>query len=136
MGQQQVLLYTLGLLVVGAAILVGIEKFNSERQEASQHALMLDLLSIAARAQVYYHAPKFMGGTLHSFAGLSGEHEGLRKLGFAPENENGQFQIISANDQLLILQAMGKDDFDGDGQLLTIEMKVYPDSTQSKVISY
>ncbi|MDZ7401006.1 MAG: hypothetical protein ONB37_12660 [candidate division KSB1 bacterium] len=130
------MLYTLGLLAVGAAILVGIEKFNSAHQEASQHALTLDLLSIAAKAQAYYHTLKFLGGTPYPFSDLTKEADGLKKLGIAADNENGHFQIISANDHLVIIQAIGKDDYDGDGQKLTIQMKVYPDSVQTAVINY
>ncbi len=136
MGQQQALLYTLGLLVAGAAILVGIQKYNASQQEASREALTLDLLSIAAKAQAYYRMPRCLDGLEHSFADLTRQENAFNYLGVASENENGQFQIVSGNENMLIIQAIGRDDFDGDGIRLTIEMKVYPDSVQRTIISY
>jgi hypothetical protein len=136
MGHQQALLYTLGLLVAGAAILVGIQKYNASQQEASREALTLDLLSIAAKAQAYYRMPRYLDGLEHSFAALTRQENALNYLGVASENENGQFQIVSGTENMLIIQAIGRDDFDGDGTRLTIEMKVYPDSVQKTIISY
>ena len=132
MGQQQLLLYTLGLLVAGAAILVGIQKFNASHQEASIEALTLDLADIAAKAQTYYYAPDFLAGGNHSFSNLTD----LEKLFIKPQNENGEFKIISGNDDFLIIQATGKDDYDEDGTNLTIEAKVYADSVQTEVVNY
>lgn len=136
MGQQQLLLYTLGLLVVGVAILVGIQKFSASHQDASIEALKLDLLTIAAKAQLYYRTPKSLDGGDHSFSGLTTHPDGLKKLGIALENENGSFKIISGNDDVLIIQAIGKDDYDGDGTNLTIEIKVFSDSVATSVVNY
>ena len=55
-------------LIVGAAILVGIKKFDASHQEASVEALKLDLLTIAAKAQLYCHTPKSLDGSDHSFS--------------------------------------------------------------------
>lgn len=136
MGQHQALLYTLALLVAGAAILVGIKNYNASQQEASREALPLDLLSIAAKAQSCYRRPQCLGGLEHSFADLTGQENALNYLGVASENENGQFQIVSATENMLIIRAIGRDDFDGDGAPFTIEMKVYPDSVQTTTINY
>ena len=50
MGHQQLLLYTLGLLIAGAAILVGIQKFNESHRDSSIDAMQLDLITIAAKS--------------------------------------------------------------------------------------
>jgi hypothetical protein len=136
MGHQQLLLYTLGLLIAGAAILVGIQKFNASHREASIDALQLDLLTIAAKAQLYYHTPKNLDGGNYSFSGLTNNPDDLKKLFVNSENENGSFKIISGTDNFLAVHALGNNDYDGDGTNLTIEMKVYPDSMHTEVINY
>lgn len=136
MGQQQLLLYALGLLVIGAAIFVGIQKFTASHQDASIEVLKLDLLTIAAKAQLYCRTPKSLDGGGHSFSGLTIHPDGLKKLFVALENENGCFKIMSGNNEFLIIQATGKDDYDGDGQNLTVEIKVYADSVEMNVVNY
>ena len=136
MGHQQLLLYTLGLLIAGAAILVGIQHFNASHRESSIDALQLDLITIAAKAQTYYHTPKSFNGGNYSFSGLSNSQDALRKLFVEPETENGSFKFISGADDVLIFHAIGKNDYDGDGTNLTIEMKVYSDSVETEVINY
>lgn len=136
MGIQQKLLYVSGLIVVGVAILVGIQKFQSSSTEANLHALKLDLLTIATRAQQYYHKPVCLEGGGLSYAKITADSKGLEKLLVSPQNLNGTFQIVESADQYLTLQATGKDDYDGDGKNLTIEMKIFPDSVYTIVISY
>lgn len=136
MGIQQKLLYISGLIAVGVAILVGIQKFQSSSAEANLHALKLDLLTIATKAQQYYHKPLCLDGGGLSYARITADNKGLEKLLVSPQNLNGTFQIVESSDQYLILQATGKDDYDGDGTNLTIQMKVFPDSVSTTVISY
>lgn len=136
MAQQQTLLYVLSLIVVGAGILIGIQRFNASHQEASIEALRLDLLSIAAKAQMYCHTPQIMSGGNRSFSDLANHPDGLKKLFVDPENEHGSFRIVSGNDDLLIIQAIGKEDYDGDGTNLTVEAMVYADSVKTEVVNY
>ena len=137
MGHQQKLLYVLGMVVVSAAILTGIKKFITSHQEANINALTVDLLDIAAKIQIYYSTPQYLGGGNHSFSGLTANETGLPKLFIDNQNENGTFKIINpGNDDFLIVQAIGKDDYDGDGTNLTIEMTVYADSVETKVVNY
>lgn len=136
MNHQQLLLYSLGLLIAGAAILVGIKHFNASHRESSIDALQLDLLTIAAKSQIYYHTSKVFDGGNGSFSGLTNTPDGLKKIFADSENENGSFKFISGTDDVLIFHALGKNDYDGDGTNLTIEMKVYPDSVGTEVINY
>jgi hypothetical protein len=124
------------LLIAGAAILVGIQKFNESHRDSSIDALQVDLITIAAKSQLYYHTSKVFDGGNGSFSGLTNTPDGLKKIFADSENENGSFKIISGNENLLIFHALGKNDYDGDGTNLTIEMKVSPDSIQTAVINY
>ncbi len=136
MGYQQKLLYISGLVTVGVAILLGIQKFQSSSAEANLHALTLDLLTIATKAQQYYYKPQFLEGGGRSFSGISEDSKGLEKLLVESQNVNGSFQIINSDDQSLTVQATGRDDYDEDGRNLTIQVTVFADSVQTKVISH
>jgi hypothetical protein len=136
MGLQQKLLYISGLIAVGAAILVGIQKFESSSAEANLHALTLDLLTIATKAQQFYHKPQFLEGGGLSFSEITADSEGLEKLLAECQNLNGNFQIISSSDQSLTIEATGTGDYDEDGKNLTIEITVFADSIQTRIISY
>ena len=136
MGYQQKLFYISGLIAVGVAILIGIQKFHSSSAEANLHALTLDLLTIAIKAQQYYYKPEYFEGGGRSFAGITSDSKGLEKLLTEPQNVNGSFQIVNSDDQTLTVEATGKYDFDEDGKNLTIRMIVFADSVQTKVINY
>lgn len=137
MAYQQKLLLISCLFISGIGILAGIREFHSSSADANLNALTNDLLYIASEAQKYYHKPKNLMGGGHSFAGLQAGEKDLRKLLVESQNENGTFEIIpSENDRCLTIRAIGKDDNDGDGQKLTIEITIYPDSVQTKIISY
>ncbi|MCI0494236.1 hypothetical protein L0Z72_04450 [candidate division KSB1 bacterium] len=136
MGYQQKLLYISGLVAVGVAILIGIQKFESASSEANLHALTQDLLTIATKAQQYYYKPEFLEGGGLSFDEITADSKGLEKLLVEPQNINGSFQIVKSEDQCLTIEATGEGDFDGDGKNLTIQMKVFADSVQTTVISY
>ncbi|MDP4115145.1 MAG: hypothetical protein Q8903_03375 [Bacteroidota bacterium] len=71
MGQQQLLLIVLGVIVVGIAIVVGINLFNSNAVESNKNAVVADLNNLAAKAMQYYKTPTAMGGGQSSFAGYA-----------------------------------------------------------------
>ncbi len=67
MGQQQLLLIVLGVIIVGIAVVVGINVFTASSLEANKSALVSDLQTIASMAQQYYRKPTGMGGGGNSF---------------------------------------------------------------------
>ncbi|RJP62010.1 MAG: hypothetical protein C4539_18950 [Ignavibacteriales bacterium] len=69
MGQQQLLLVVLGILIVGIAILVGIYIFRANAIEAKRNTITNELINLAGLAQQYYLKPTSMGGGGKSFAG-------------------------------------------------------------------
>ncbi|MGO9481251.1 MAG: hypothetical protein ACLP05_05665 [Candidatus Kryptoniota bacterium] len=70
MGQQQLLLIVLGVIIVGIAIAVGISMFKSNAQSANRDAVIADLDNLAAKAQQYFRKPTSMAGGGQSFAGF------------------------------------------------------------------
>ncbi len=69
MGQQQLLLIVLGVIVVGIAIVVGINLFNANAISSNRDGVVSDLNNLAAMAQQYYKKPTSMGGGGNSFVG-------------------------------------------------------------------
>ena len=71
MGQQQLLLIVLGVIVVGIAVVVGINLFNASAEEANKDGIVSDCTNLGAMAQQYYKKPSSMGGGANSFVGWS-----------------------------------------------------------------
>ncbi len=69
MGQQQLLLIILGIIIIGIAITVGISLFNANATESKRNNIINDLVHLASEAQKYYRTPKAMGGGQLSFEG-------------------------------------------------------------------
>ncbi len=67
MGQQQLLLIVVGLIIVGIAVVVGINVFASSAVNAKRDNVISDLLHLASEAQRYYKTPAAMGGGSRTF---------------------------------------------------------------------
>ena len=62
MGQQQLLLIVLGVIIVGIAVVVGINVFSASAASANRDAITTDLTNLASMAQQYYRKPLALGG--------------------------------------------------------------------------
>jgi hypothetical protein len=71
MGQQQLLLLILGVIVVGLAIAVGITMFGANSAESNKDGVTSSLVNIAADAHQYKLRPKILGGGRPSYVGYS-----------------------------------------------------------------
>jgi hypothetical protein len=89
MGQQQLLLIILGVIIVGIAIAVGISMFSSSSVQANKDAIVNDLNNLAADAYQYRIRPATMGGGAGSYGG----YKVPLKL---QSNENGTYTPTSA----------------------------------------
>ena len=67
MGQQQLLLIVLGVIVVGIAVVVGIDSFNANAEASAQDSVVSQGTNIGALAQQYYKKPLSMNGGGHAF---------------------------------------------------------------------
>jgi len=134
MGQQQLLLIILGVIVVGIAVAVGITMFSDNAISANRDAVTNDLVNLASRAQQYYRRPASMGGGEGSFVGLTADVTGLARLTSKPQNSNGTYSIRTlGNDSTVVLAGIGTEKA-GDGSLVEIEMTVKPDSALARVV--
>ena len=71
MGQQQLLLIVLGVIIVGIAIVVGINLFQNSAVDSNRSAVIQDLNTLATKAQAYYKKPASQGGGGNSFVGFA-----------------------------------------------------------------
>jgi len=69
MGQQQLLLIVLGVIVVGIAIAAGMGLFGSSKESSIKDELVAQNIAIAANVQQYYSKPATMGGGNLKFDG-------------------------------------------------------------------
>jgi hypothetical protein len=82
MGQQQLLLIVLGVIIVGIAVVAGINLFVSNSASSNRDAIVTHLLTLGSNAQLHYRKPIPLGGGGISFtnwtipAGLSSNANG------------------------------------------------------------
>ena len=62
MGQQQLLLIILGVIIVGIAIAVGLSLFTAQSIQSNRDAIINDLNNLAAQAYQFRIRPVSMGG--------------------------------------------------------------------------
>ena len=89
MGQQQLLLIILGVIIVGIAIAVGLSLFSAQSIQANKDAIINDLNNIAAHAYQFKIRPSSMGGGQGSYSGYAIPSK-------MSSNENAVFSVTSA----------------------------------------
>jgi hypothetical protein len=108
MGQQQLLLIVLGIVVVGIAVLVGINAYSESSVKSNSDALLQEALRIASDAQVWKAKPEMMGGSPDDSKGSQANFSDLdyMKLGYSSNHivdadcyrtQNGEFVLFAEN---------------------------------------
>lgn len=100
MGQQQLLLIVLGVMIVGISIVVGITLFRASAVQANRDAIVSDLQHLAFTAQQYYKKPQLLGGGGNSFVGYT-IPDGLST------NVNGTFVLTSVAANQVVFTGTG-----------------------------
>ena len=98
MGQQQLLLIILGVIIVGIAVAVGITMFQDNAVSANRDAVTNDLVQLAAKSQQFFRKPVSLGGGGNSFTLITGDAPGMALLvstAFS-NNDNGTYTISTA----------------------------------------
>ena len=62
MGTQQILLIVLSVIIVGVAVSVGIQMFNTQKDSGAMQAIATDLQSFGAQLIAFENTPSSMGG--------------------------------------------------------------------------
>ena len=126
MGQQQLLLIILGIIIVGVAIVVGINVFTGNAIEAKRNNVTNDLLHLASEAQKYYKTPIAMGGGSSAFTGWV-IPAGLES------NADGTYSATVAA-QSVVLIGIGNEVVQGNDSV-QVKMTVSPDSYVTEIIN-
>ncbi|MGD8779696.1 MAG: hypothetical protein PVH88_12125 [Ignavibacteria bacterium] len=126
MGQQQLLLIVLGVIIVGIAVVVGINVFTASSVQANRDGLISDLTNLASMAQQFYRKPTALGGGGNTFTGWS-VPTNLASTG------NGSYaETVTA--QAVTIVATGNETGNDGSAAVQITMIVDPDSIRSTVI--
>lgn len=88
MGQQQLLLIVLGIIIVGIAIAVGVNMFQQSAVDTNRQAVVSDLTNLASKAQRYYRTPSELGGGAQNFRNFA-----LGRLDTS--NANGSYRVYT-----------------------------------------
>ncbi|HUT03178.1 MAG TPA: hypothetical protein VM163_04740 [bacterium] len=89
MGQQQLLLIVLSIIIVGIAVVIGLGLFSEGADQANVDQVVQDVVSMGARAQQYYMKPAALGGGGQSFVGIAVDDIG------SATNRNGDSYVVS-----------------------------------------
>lgn len=115
---QQLLLLVLAALLVAVALVVGLDMFQQNAEQANQFFITQDLLTIANLAQAWFRRPDELSGGNRSFTNLS-----FAAINFDSVNTNGTFMLVDR--QTHSFRVIGTA-LEGDS--LQVTLSVYPDS--------
>lgn len=124
MGQQQLLLIILGVIVVGIAVAVGITMFQDNAVSANRDAVTNDLVNLSSRAQQYYRRPTALGGGGNSFVGVT-----YAKLSSKPTNANGAYSAAGPSATQVVLTGVGIEKGNDNTLPINMTMTVLADSS-------
>jgi type II secretory pathway pseudopilin PulG len=97
MGQQQLLLLVVTTVIVGLAIMIGVEVFGSSMAKANEDSVRKDIIEISSRLQQYYRTPEALGGGGYNFkssltfTNIGYYDDGVSGASF--ENANGTYTL-------------------------------------------
>ena len=103
MGQQQLLLIVLGTIIVGVAVVVGINMFTTGAINAERDALLQDVNNIASTAAAYWRKPAALGGGARDFSAVAD----VVVFGADSANANGTYVLSAPGVTSFTLTATG-----------------------------
>ena len=126
MGQQQLLLIVLGLVVIAIAVVVGISLFRAHAISSKRDILINETIDMAAQAIGYYKREKTFGGGGKSFIDWQ----------IPPQLQNtinGSYVINEINKDEVVIIATGTEVVTGSDSI-QVKTTVAPDNYQIEVI--
>jgi len=111
MGQQQLLLLVLGIVIVGLAVVVGIQAFGENQNKANADALVNDGVRIASDVQAWALKPQAFGGPSTSgvFTDVTFAALGYQATSGTYANLNGDFDLGTPAAACVIITGDGLD---------------------------
>ena len=132
MGQQQLLLLVLGIIIVGVALIVGIQAFSENQKKSNADSLTLTSMRIASAAQTWLSTPASLGGGLVQGA-LPGDFTGvslqLDDLGFSVDtngdyiDQYGTYSATVSSSDLVITARSASTSGGGDNNVVCVYVR-------------
>lgn len=126
MGNQQLLILALGVVILAIAVAVGITWFQDQAASSNRDELAIDLVQFGVRAQAYYRRPRAFAGGEGSFGGLS-----MTKLTSQTSTMNGSYSLETdpapQDAQRIKLVGIGTESL-ADGLPVKVVMEVHADT--------
>lgn len=121
MGQQQLFLMVLAAIIIGAAVVLGLNSFGESSRTTNEHEIRVTLMSIAARAQSWYHRPIALGGGGRTYESIT-----LDKINFKAGDDIATFTISDQLPGSFRVTGTSKED-----NTQSFSVDVYPDEVAS-----
>jgi hypothetical protein len=125
-GQQQLLLIVLAMIIVGIAVVFSITLFRQRAIDSKRDLLINECGNIAMDAMKYYKKPTSFGGGGNRFTGWS-----------IPEilttTATGEYSVTVFNDSVLII-GTGNDVVNGTDSV-KVQVSVYQDNYKTQIIN-
>ena len=126
MGQQQLLLIVLAMIIIGIAVFFSITLFRQKAIDSKRDLLINECGNLAMDAMKYYKKPSNFGGGGNAFTGWS-----------IPEilitTATGDYSVTIFSDSLLII-GTGNDVVNGTDSV-KVQISVYPDNYRTQIIN-
>ncbi len=97
MGQQQLLLIILGVIIVGIAVGVGISQFSGNNEQANKDGVTSSLMNLSADAFQFRIRPRTLGGGSHSYTGY-------RISSKVQSDDNGNYTVSSSTPTQIVFK--------------------------------
>ena len=97
MGQQQILFIVLGLIIVGVAVGIANQLFDTSAEDSNKDSIASELLHLGMIAQQYFNKPLEMGGGNQSYIGWT-------IPAHLDSTTSGTFIVEDSNNSQLILK--------------------------------
>lgn len=104
MGQTQLLMIVLAVIIVGIAVAVGISQLGESALAGNRDAVALDCQTAISKAQGYYRKPTSLGGGGNSFTGFT-----LTSAGMDSTNANGTIAVVTASSGSFTVKCTGNE---------------------------
>jgi hypothetical protein len=127
MGQQQLLMIVLAIIIVGLAIAVSIALFRSNAVESKRDILIEETTSLGTMAIQYYKKPQAIGGGGRSFTGWTIPSQMVQTF-------NGNFMIAEVTPQQVTITGTGSEVVTGNDSI-KVETVVTPDELYTLIIN-
>jgi len=127
LGQQQLLMIVLAIIIVGIAIAISVQLFRSNAIESKRDLLIEETTSLATMAIQYYKKPQAMGGGGRSFMGWEIPSQMVQTF-------NGNFMRAVVNANEVIITGTGSEAIT-DTDSIKVETTVRPDGIFTEIIN-